>query len=721
MNGKCSLPRVFVQIIVLAAILAANLVPVFACHPVVGGDCEKAWAQAVGAEGQMKVWIDDVLVFDDHVSDGWSKEWTEADGYDFCTEHTIRAKFYGIEETAKFGGPHCCPIYPSCDLLSLDKTSGQYPLTVNATINGSNATEAEIDWGEGSGWEAAPDFVSSHTYKSVGVYQVKARIKGLDGKWYESTACSGKVTVDYPCSSCDLLSLDKTEGDAPLTVNATIHSSNADMAQIDWGEGGGWELVVGWETSHTFFDKPGYYTVKARVHGLDGKWYESAACTGQVKVKIKVAPDYSVESLCRADGKGMVQILNRGPGSINAKVTWPDKVEILEIAERTNKVSVGNDVLYEEIEVVVKITFSGRTKELTINIGPCAELGYCNAQTLRVTRTDGSTPSELPADGMNLRIYAEASGNVQNQAQLVNYHGANRVEAELTVYRKEDGTAYVNFVHKVKPDVYYDIQFLDLEGNWTRGCPFTFSKNPVHPNFEIWVQFLGDFGYQGDPYGSFGGGQNQMGTVATEANGWVDLLTKEGDKWIPAQGVAKFTASSAWKLVSQQDQKKKELQISVGVSDTQLTYSLSRFGWGSEFAGLFEYDIMIVAPDTGYITRTLAVRHRLDWKDATETWGRDEAWDTITLLIYANDYSPSDDPRTLNSDGSYTVRPGDTLTQIANEFGTTVNELVKANGIENPDRIEVNQLLIIPGRTMLQDGGPLGTLHSWESDAEMFG
>jgi uncharacterized protein YkwD len=45
---------------------------------------------------------------------------------------------------------------------------------------------------------------------------------------------------------------------------------------------------------------------------------------------------------------------------------------------------------------------------------------------------------------------------------------------------------------------------------------------------------------------------------------------------------------------------------------------------------------------------------------------------------------------------SYVVQPGDTLFQIATQFGTSVDKLVEANGITNPDRIEIGQVVIIP-------------------------
>ena len=48
----------------------------------------------------------------------------------------------------------------------------------------------------------------------------------------------------------------------------------------------------------------------------------------------------------------------------------------------------------------------------------------------------------------------------------------------------------------------------------------------------------------------------------------------------------------------------------------------------------------------------------------------------------------------------YTVEPGDTLSALARRFGTTVQAIVNANNIPNPDLIHVGQVLEIPG-----DGG----------------
>jgi LysM repeat protein len=45
---------------------------------------------------------------------------------------------------------------------------------------------------------------------------------------------------------------------------------------------------------------------------------------------------------------------------------------------------------------------------------------------------------------------------------------------------------------------------------------------------------------------------------------------------------------------------------------------------------------------------------------------------------------------------SYQVQPGDNLTTIARRFGLSVEALVVANGLTNPDRLTPGDLLIIP-------------------------
>ena len=63
------------------------------------------------------------------------------------------------------------------------------------------------------------------------------------------------------------------------------------------------------------------------------------------------------------------------------------------------------------------------------------------------------------------------------------------------------------------------------------------------------------------------------------------------------------------------------------------------------------------------------------------------------------DSSSTNNNSNSNSNSSYiyyTVQSGNTLSGIAEEYGTTVNTLVALNGISNPNLIYVGQVLKIP-------------------------
>jgi len=61
-------------------------------------------------------------------------------------------------------------------------------------------------------------------------------------------------------------------------------------------------------------------------------------------------------------------------------------------------------------------------------------------------------------------------------------------------------------------------------------------------------------------------------------------------------------------------------------------------------------------------------------------------------------------PHILAQTQTHTVQPGETLMRIAAEHGVTVAQLASANGIVNPDRIYVGQVLVIPGAGPVSGG-----------------
>ncbi|RST56917.1 LysM peptidoglycan-binding domain-containing protein [Siminovitchia terrae] len=60
---------------------------------------------------------------------------------------------------------------------------------------------------------------------------------------------------------------------------------------------------------------------------------------------------------------------------------------------------------------------------------------------------------------------------------------------------------------------------------------------------------------------------------------------------------------------------------------------------------------------------------------------------------------PSTNTKPASTTGTHIVKKGDTLSAIAKKYKTTVNELVKINGIKNQNLIKVGQKIKLPGST----------------------
>ncbi len=55
---------------------------------------------------------------------------------------------------------------------------------------------------------------------------------------------------------------------------------------------------------------------------------------------------------------------------------------------------------------------------------------------------------------------------------------------------------------------------------------------------------------------------------------------------------------------------------------------------------------------------------------------------------------------------AYTVRPGDTLSRIASQFGITVDDIVRANNIADPNTLAEGQVVTIPAHSANIAGTP---------------
>ena len=120
----------------------------------------------------------------------------------------------------------------------------------------------------------------------------------------------------------------------------------------------------------------------------------------------------------------------------------------------------------------------------------------------------------------------------------------------------------------------------------------------------------------------------------------------------------------------------------------------ARQGWGSHGEGDFAWDLLPYGPE-----RHLVFELRMRGTD--EATGKPfqnvACWDT---KVTKRDYASDGVARQLNADESYTVRPGDTVAQIAKSFeaqGATIWSIMAANGL----RLEQGGIVLIePGQVL---------------------
>lgn len=90
------------------------------------------------------------------------------------------------------------------------------------------------------------------------------------------------------------------------------------------------------------------------------------------------------------------------------------------------------------------------------------------------------------------------------------------------------------------------------------------------------------------------------------------------------------------------------------------------------------------------------------------------------MLIVAGCSSSKSVQYTGRTQGTYTVRRGDTLHHIAQRYGVSASSLMSANGINDPRDLQVGQLLTIPGYTSYAAIDNYGADYSSERPTRIF-
>ena len=85
----------------------------------------------------------------------------------------------------------------------------------------------------------------------------------------------------------------------------------------------------------------------------------------------------------------------------------------------------------------------------------------------------------------------------------------------------------------------------------------------------------------------------------------------------------------------------------------------------------------------------------------------DDAWSKVITTPKPQTLptvTPVPRPPPTPTPGVYTVEAGDTLSGIAGRFGLTLEQIVQANRLADPDRLQVGQRLTLPSAKYLNEG-----------------
>ncbi len=175
--------------------------------------------------------------------------------------------------------------------INVSSSSGWSPVWVSFSYSSSDqsrVTAQEWDLDGNNTWESEVSS-TSWTYKDVGSYEAKLRLKLSDGTY--SDTCNKTITVNAPQVTCEI-NASVTSGSAPLDVNfvygATFNGVSDDYVtdvQWDFNGDGSWDTPYDYSSQHPpvyTFSSPGNYT--AKMHLKTNKGTETSICTKSITV-----------------------------------------------------------------------------------------------------------------------------------------------------------------------------------------------------------------------------------------------------------------------------------------------------------------------------------------------------------------------------------------------------------------------------------------------------
>ena len=142
--------------------------------------------------------------------------------------------------------------------VDVEPTSGAAPLEVTLTADNHGNGPVDVNWGEGETETNLGDgeATSTHTYNEPGTYEVEVTSQ-------EDSSHTTTVEVQVNDDTLDpQVSVDPTEGEAPLEVTATVDNHGNGPVNLDWGEGEAVEVADGEDATHTY-EEAGEHTITA--------------------------------------------------------------------------------------------------------------------------------------------------------------------------------------------------------------------------------------------------------------------------------------------------------------------------------------------------------------------------------------------------------------------------------------------------------------------------